>query len=57
MSKNNQLLKCIMKKSVLLLTLFLLFCASGSGQTTKGKTMKTNDNLEKKIAEIEAESL
>ena len=38
----------IMKKSILLLTLFLLFCFS-----TEGQTMKNDDNLKKRISEIE----
>jgi hypothetical protein len=53
MSKNKNLLNTMMKKSVLLLTLFLLFYVSGNGQTTKGKTMKTDENLQKRISEIE----
>src|SRR2546421_7611792 len=48
MSKNNSLLNIFMKKSVLLLTLLFLFCFP-----TNGQAMKNDDNLNKRISEIE----
>jgi hypothetical protein len=38
----------VIEKSILLLTVFLLFCSSGEAQT-----MKTNENLNNRIVEIE----
>lgn len=42
-----------MKKTALLLALLLTFCFSSEGQTTKGKNVKNDSNLEKRIAQIE----
>lgn len=42
-----------MKKIVLLFSLLLVFCFSSEGQTTKGKNMKNDNNLEKRLGQIE----